>query len=43
MVPAGKALYAGFGIAENYPKASVGFGEIALPAGADSAEDARQS
>jgi len=37
MVPAGKALYAGFGIAENYPKASVGFGEIALPAGADSA------
>ena len=37
MVPAGKALYAGFGVAENYPKASVGFGEIALPAGADSA------
>jgi zinc protease len=37
MVPAGKALYASFGIAENYPKASVGFGEIALPAGADSA------
>jgi zinc protease len=36
MVPAGKALYAGFGIAESYPKASVGFGEIALPAGADS-------
>jgi zinc protease len=37
MVPAGKALYAGFGLAETYPKASVGFGEIALPAGADSA------
>jgi zinc protease len=36
MVPAGKALYAGFGIAENYPKASVGYAEIALPAGADS-------
>ena len=37
MVPAGKALYASFGIAESYPKASVGFGEIALPAGADAA------
>src|SRR5208337_3872904 len=37
MVPAGKALYAGFGIAESYPKASVGYGEIALPAGADAA------
>jgi zinc protease len=37
MVPAGKALYAGFGIAESYPRASVGYGEIALPAGADSA------
>jgi zinc protease len=35
MVPAGKALYAGFGIAETYPKASVGYGEIALPAGVD--------
>jgi len=35
MVPAGKALYASFGVAENYPKASVGYGEIALPAGAD--------
>ena len=35
MVPAGKALYATFGMAENYPKASVGFGELALPAGAD--------
>jgi zinc protease len=37
MVPAGKALYAGFGVAESYPKASVGYGEIALPAGADAA------
>jgi zinc protease len=37
MVPAGKALYASFGVAESYPKASVGFGEIALPAGADPA------
>ncbi len=37
MVPAGKALYASFGIAENYPKASVGFAEIALPAQADAA------
>ena len=36
MVPAGKALYATFGMAENYPKASVGYGEIALPAGVDS-------
>ena len=35
MVPAGKALYATFGMAENYPKASVGYGEIALPAGVD--------
>ena len=45
MVPAGKALYAGFGIAENYPKASVGFVELALPAGADAAgpiNEARQ-
>ena len=31
MVPAGKALYASFGVAESYPKASVGFAEIALP------------
>jgi zinc protease len=35
MVPAGKALYATFGMAENYPKASVGYGELALPAGVD--------
>jgi len=36
MVPAGKALAAEFGMAENYPKASVGFGALALPADADS-------
>jgi zinc protease len=36
MVPAGKALYATFGMAENYPKASVGYAELALPAGVDS-------
>ncbi|MGD0479403.1 MAG: pitrilysin family protein [Terracidiphilus sp.] len=35
MVPAGKALGAQFGIAETYPKASVGFGLVALPSGAD--------
>src|SRR5260370_41142964 len=35
MVQAGKALYATFGMAENYPKASVGYGELALPAGVD--------
>jgi zinc protease len=35
MVPAGKALAAEFGVAETYPKASVGFGLVALPAGAD--------
>ncbi len=36
MVPAGKALAAQFAVAESYPKASVGFGLVALPAGADS-------
>jgi zinc protease len=35
MVPAGKALAAEFGVAESYPKASVGFGLVALPASAD--------
>jgi zinc protease len=35
MVPAGKALAAEFGLAEAYKKASVGFGLVALPAGAD--------
>jgi zinc protease len=35
MVPAGKALAAEFGVAESYPKASVGFGLVAQPAGVD--------
>ena len=35
MVPAGKALAAEFGLAENYPQASVGYGLVALPAGGD--------
>ena len=35
MVPAGKALAAEFGMAENYPKASVGYGVVALPADAN--------
>jgi len=35
MVPAGKALAAEFGVAETYPKASVGFGVLALPANTD--------
>lgn len=35
MVPAGKVLDAQFGLAETYPKASVGFGLVALPAGTD--------
>ena len=33
MVPAGKALGTEFGLAETYPKASVGYGLVALPAG----------
>jgi zinc protease len=36
MVPAGKALAAEFGLAETYPKASVGYGLVALPSGTDS-------
>ena len=35
MVPAGKALAAEFGMAETYPKASVGFGLVAEPAQVD--------
>lgn len=35
MVPAGKALAAEFGLAETYPKASVGYGMVALPTDAD--------
>jgi zinc protease len=35
MVPAGKALAAEFGMAETYPKASVAYGMVAVPADAD--------
>ncbi len=35
MVPAGKALAAEFGLAENYRKTSVGYGLVALPSGVD--------
>ncbi len=35
MVPAGKALATEFGMAESYPKASVGFGLVAEPAQVD--------
>ena len=35
MVPAGKALAAEFGLAETYPKASVGYGVVAVPSGTD--------
>ena len=37
MVPAGKALGTEFGMAEEYPMASVGFGLVAEPAGVDAA------
>jgi zinc protease len=36
-VPAGKALETGFGVAETYPKASVGYGVVVLPTTADAA------
>jgi len=45
MVPAGKALGTEFGLAETYPKASVGYGLVALPAGQDASpaiEEMRQ-
>ena len=35
MVPAGKAMGTDFGLAETYPKASVAYGLVALPAGTD--------
>lgn len=35
LVPQGKALAAEFGLAEAYPKASVGYGAVVLPEGAD--------
>ena len=37
MVPAGKALAAQFGVAESYPKASVGYGVVAVSAETDPA------
>ena len=37
LVPQGKALGAEFGLAETYPKASVGYAVAAVPAGADPA------
>ncbi|HXM41697.1 MAG TPA: pitrilysin family protein [Bryobacteraceae bacterium] len=37
LVPQGKALGTEFGLAETYPKASVGFAVAAIPAGADPA------
>jgi len=37
LVPAGKALGTEFGLAETYPKASIGYGAAAIPAGADPA------
>ena len=37
MVPAGKALAAEYGMVETYPKASVGYGVVALAAGTDPA------
>ncbi len=37
LVPQGKALGTEFGLAETYPKASVGFALAAIPAGADAA------
>jgi zinc protease len=37
LVPAGKALFAGFELGEAYPKASVGFSLAALPAGSEPA------
>jgi len=41
MVPAGKALAAEFGLAETYSKASVGYGMVALPSGAEAAGAAK--
>lgn len=35
LVPQGKALAAQFAVSESYPKASVGFGIVAVPAGKD--------
>jgi zinc protease len=42
LVPQGKALAAEFGLAETYPKASVGYSVIALPADADPAPPTKE-
>jgi zinc protease len=42
MVPAGRALAAEFGLEETYPKASVGFGVVALPADGNGAAALRE-
>ena len=42
MVPAGKALGTEFGMAETYPKASVAFGLVAVPANTDIAGAAQE-
>ena len=42
LVPAGKALGAEFGLAETYPKASVGYAAAAIPAGSDPVGDHRR-
>ncbi len=42
LVPAGKALAAQFGVAETYPKASVGYGVVAVPATTDPAAAVRE-
>jgi zinc protease len=42
MVPDGKAVAAEFGLAETYPRASVGFGLVAQPAGVDAAASLNQ-
>ncbi len=42
MVPAGKALATEFGVAENYPKASVGYAALALPVETDPAAALRE-
>jgi zinc protease len=43
MVPAGKALAAEFGLAESYSKASVGYGMVALPSGAEASGAAKDA
>ena len=42
LVPQGKALAAEFGLAETYPKASVGYSVLALPADADPASPTQE-